>query len=127
MDGIISAAKTALENGIPVGLGTDSGCPFITHYDMWRELDYFHKYVGVSNAFALYTATKRNAEILGIADVTGSIEVGKSADFLITDANPLEKISALRTPYMVVACGKRFERPKVKKYANVEKELDKWL
>ena len=127
MDGIISAAKTALENGIPVGLGTDSGCPFITHYDMWRELDYFHKYVGVSNAFALYTATKRNAEILGLADVTGSIEVGKSADFLITDANPLENLNALRTPYMVVACGKRFEHPKVKKYDNVEKELDKWL
>lgn len=127
MDGIVSAARTALEKGISVGLGTDSGCPFITHYDMWRELAYFHKYVGVSNAFALYTATKCNAEILGLGDVTGSIEVGKSADFLITDTNPLVNLSALRTPYMVVACGKRFEHPKVKKYSNVETELDKWL
>jgi len=127
MDGIISGAKTALENGIPVGLGTDSGCPFVTHYDMWRELAYFHKYVGVSNTFALFTATKRNAEILGLSDVTGSIEVGKSADFLITEGNPLEDLSALRTPYMVVASGKRFKNPKVNKNNDVEKELDKWL
>ena len=38
-DGIIECARTCLENGIPVGLGTDTGCPYITHYDMWRELN----------------------------------------------------------------------------------------
>lgn len=127
MDGIISAAKTAIENGIPVGLGTDSGCPYTTHYDMWRELVYFHKYVGVSTAFAIYTATKRNAEILGIGDMTGTIEVGKVADFLIVDENPIENLCALRTPYMVVACGKHFKQPKVKKYSSVEAELDKFF
>lgn len=127
MDGIIAGARTAIENEIMVGLGTDSGCPFITHYDMWRELVYFQKYVGVSNTFALYTATKRNAEIAGIGDVTGTIEVGKSADFLITDKNPIEDLRALRSPYMVVARGKRFEHPKIKRYPNVENELDKWL
>lgn len=127
MDGIIASAKTALANGIPVGLGTDSGCPFITQYDMWRELVYFHKYVGVSNQFALYTATKRNAEIVNLGAVTGSIEVGKSADFLITEGNPLEDLSVLRTPYMIVSRGKRFEHPKIKKYTNIENELDKWL
>ena len=36
MDGIIDCAKACLKNGIPVGLGTDTGCPYITHYDMWR-------------------------------------------------------------------------------------------
>lgn len=127
MDGIIAGAKTALENGIPVGLGTDSGCPYTTHYDMWRELVYFHRYVGVSNEFALYTATKRNAEIVGLGSVTGSIEAGKAADFLITEGNPLEDLAALRTPYMVVSGGKRFKNPRIKKYADVENELDKWL
>ena len=127
MDGIISGAKTAIENNIPVGLGTDSGCPFVTHYDMWRELVYFHKYVGVSNAFALYTATKRNAGILGLADVTGTIEVGKAADFLITHDNPLNDLSALRAPYMVVACGNQVKQLKIKKIIDVEDELDKWL
>ena len=36
-DGIVSLAKACLENGIPVGLGTDTACPYVTQYDMWRE------------------------------------------------------------------------------------------
>ena len=127
MDGIIECAKTALENDIPVGLGTDTGCPYITHYDMWRELVYFQKYVGVSNSFALYTATKRNADIAGLSEVTGTIEIGKCADFLITDGNPLDDLTALSKPYMVVASGKMIEHPQVKKYEDVDKELNKWL
>ena len=83
-DGVVESAKTALANGIPVGLGNDVGCPYITQYDFWRELCYFHKYCGVSNRFALYTATLRNAQLAGVEDVTGSIEPGKSADFIVT-------------------------------------------
>lgn len=126
-EGIVVCAKRALENGIPVGLGTDTACPFVTHYDMWRELEYFRKYVGVSRAFALYTATKRNAEIAGIGDETGSVEVGKSADFLITEKNPLEDFSALRTPRLVSVRGRIFKNPKVKKNKTCERELDKYM
>lgn len=72
-NGMIDCARACLAAGITVGLGTDTGCPYITHYDMWRELNYFHKYCGVSNAFALHTATMINAEIAGLSDVTGSI------------------------------------------------------
>ena len=60
------------------------GCPYITQYDFWRELCYFHKYCGVSNQFALYTATLRNARLAGVGDVTGSLEVGKSEDLIVT-------------------------------------------
>lgn len=126
-NGILDCAKACLENGIPVGLGTDTGCPYITHYDMWRELNYFHKYCGVSNAFALYTATKLNAELAGVGDITGSIEVGKSADFVITKENPLEDLQALRNIDMVVFRGKITDKPTVKKMPEVEKELDKFV
>lgn len=34
-------AAQALAEGIPVGLGTDFSCPYVTQYDMWRELAYF--------------------------------------------------------------------------------------
>lgn len=126
-DGIIGCAKTCLENGIPVGLGTDTGCPYITHYDMWREVYYFQKYCGVSNAFALYTATKRNAQIAGVGDITGSIEAGKCPDFIVTKENPLEDLKALRNITMVVARGNIIRDPKVKKMPEVEAELDKYL
>lgn len=125
--GIINCAKECIKNGIPVGLGTDTGCPYITHYDMWRELVYFKKYCGVSNAFALYCATLGNAQIAQIDDVTGSIEKGKCADFVVTEKNPLEDLHALRNISMVVAKGKVFANPKVKKMSNVECELDKFI
>ena len=126
-DGIIECARMCLENGIPVGLGTDTGCPYITHYDMWRELNYYHKYCGVSRAFALYTATKLNARLAGIGDVTGSIEEGKCADFVVTRENPLEDLQALRNIDMVVARGHIIRHPKVKKMPEVERQLDKFL
>lgn len=125
--GIIECAKQCLANDIPVGLGTDTGCPYVTHYDMWRELQYFHKCCGVSNAFALHTATKRNAEIAGIGDITGSIEAGKCADFIVCAKNPLDDLTALRYLSMVVARGNVIRDPKVKKMPQVEAELDKFI
>lgn len=126
-EGIIDCAKKALANDIPVVLGNDVGCPWITQYDFWRELHYFHKYVGVSNSFALYTATKRSAELAGIGNITGSIEKGKAADMIVTKDNPLENLQALRNLEMVISNGKLIEKPKIKKRKQVEAELDKFL
>ncbi|MDO4622070.1 MAG: amidohydrolase family protein [Eubacteriales bacterium] len=126
-EGIIACAKACLEAGVPVGLGTDVGCPYITHYDMWRELYYFHKYCGVSNAFALYSATLGNAEILGLDSEIGSIEEGKMADLLVCAKNPLEDLKVLRSPEMVFAGGERIDIKALKKYPQVEAELDKFV
>ena len=126
-EGIIDCAKAAIANDIPVVLGNDVGCPWITQYDFWRELYYFHKYVGVSNAFALYTATCRGAEMAGIGDITGTLEPGKCADMIVVEKNPLEDIRALRNVDMVVSQGKVLRSPKVKKRQIVETELDKFL
>lgn len=126
-DGIIECAKKCLENDVLVGLGTDTGCPFITHYDMWRELYYFHKYCDVSNKFALSTATKRNAMILGLDNQIGTIEIGKCADMIVTKNNPLDNLEALRNISMVITRGQIIEHPQVKKMKQVEAELDKFL
>ena len=126
-EGIISCAKAALENGIPVVLGNDVGCPWITQYDFWRELYYFQKYVGVSNSFALYTATGRSAELAGIGDITGTITPGKCADMIVTEGNPLEDLRYLRHVRMVVARGNMIRDPKVKINETVRAELDKFI
>ena len=126
-EGIIENSKAALANGIPVVLGNDVGCPWITQYDFWRELYYFHKYVGVSNSFALYTATLNSAKLAGIGDATGSIEAGKCADMIVTRDNPLEDLRALRNVDMVIARGNIYDNPKFKVRKNVAYELDKYL
>ena len=126
-DGIISLAKACLENDIPVGLGTDTACPYVTQYDMWRELCYFVKYCGVSEKFALYSATLLNATLAGIGDETGSIEKGKKAEMIVTRENPLENLQALRNLDMVIMRENIIRSPKVKKIPEVETELDKWL
>lgn len=127
LEGMIAGVKKCLENRVVVGLGTDTACPFITHYDTWRELEYFHQLVGVSRQFALHTATLVNAEILGLQKVTGSIEVGKSADFIIVDDNPLDGFVALKEPYMVHFRNQNWLQPKIKKNKLCEKLLDSYL
>lgn len=126
-EGVIACAKEALAHDIPVVLGNDVGCPWITQYDFWRELYYFHKYVGVSNSFALYTATAKSAEMAGIGDVTGTIFKGKCADMIVTKENPLDDLRALRNVWMVVAGGKVIDHPKLRRKEQVERELDKFL
>ena len=127
LEGVIAMARACLENDIPVGLGTDTGCPYVTHYDMWRELCYFVKYCGVTPAFALHSATLLNARLAGIDSVTGSVEAGKAADLVVCDKDPLADLSALRSLHMVIKDGVRIEHPTVKKLPEVERELDKFL
>ena len=85
------------------------------------------KYCGVTPAFALYSATLLNAELAGIADVTGSVEAGKAADLIVCDKDPLADLTALRSLHMVIRDGLRIEHPSVKKMPEVERELDKFL
>ncbi|EHF01664.1 hypothetical protein HMPREF1008_01288 [Olsenella sp. oral taxon 809 str. F0356] len=126
-DGIRECSKAALAAGVPVALGNDVGCPWIAQYDFWRELVYFHKYVGASNALALHTATLGNARLAGIDRVTGSVEEGKDADLVVCARNPLEDLKALREVDMVMARGILVRHPHVRRNALLDRELDKFL
>ena len=126
MDGIVACAKACLTAGIPVGLGTDTACPFVTQYDTWRELVYFRRFCGVTAAQALYTATLGNAKIAGIEKETGSIEPGKSADFVVCRDNPLNDLTTLREPSMVFFRGKKIS-PRQNRIREADQELDNYL
>lgn len=127
MDGMIDCAKACLENGIPVGLGNDVGCPFVLHYNFWRELCFFHKYIGASNRDALHAATLGNARIVGLDAETGSIEKGKSADMIVVQANPLEDLSVLRNVSEVIVKGQRIRNPKFKRMKAVDALFDRYM
>lgn len=125
-DGMIECAKTALANNITVGLGTDTGCPLITHYDMWRELEYYHHYANVSREFALYTGTLLNAKIVGLDNITGSIEEGKEADFIVCNDNPLDGFRSFQNLEMVSKGDQIYEHPKVKRSEEADRLLDEF-
>lgn len=124
VDNMTQGAKDCIENDILLGMGTDSSCPFATQYNMWREVYFFQKRVGVSNAYALSVATLNNAKVVGVDDVTGTIEKGKCADMIVMSRNPLDDLTALRNLDMIVVRGKIIENPRPKRNGNIERELD---
>ena len=116
-----------MKNGVTVGMGTDTGCPFVTHYDTWRELWYFCKYCGITPREALHIATEVNAKIAGLENVTGTVDVGKSADFAVVENNPLDDPANLRQVTDVIMAGRLFRSPKVKRVPAVEAELNRMM
>jgi imidazolonepropionase-like amidohydrolase len=69
-----------------------------------QELKNFGK-LGYSPAAALVVATRTNAEIVGMADRLGTLEVGKLADLIIVDGRPDENLEDLRKVDQVVLNG----------------------
>ncbi|SHJ22432.1 Imidazolonepropionase [Clostridium cavendishii DSM 21758] len=121
---MVQGIKQALEAGIKIGLGTDASMSYITHYNTWRELDYLVRYIGITPKQAIYHATKSNAEILGIDDETGSLEIGKSADFIVLNENPLENLRSLSEPKMVIIRGTIINEPNIDKIPQIDEALD---
>lgn len=127
MDGMTEGALQCLNNGIDVGLGTDSSCPFCTQYNTWRELVYMNKVAKISTKQAIYTATMSNAKILGLQDQTGSIKAGKSADIIVLDSNPLEDLKALKDIAIMSSQGVIIKKPSPKRNKKLDLQLDKIL
>ena len=78
----------------------------------------------VSARLRLHAATAVNASILGVDAETGSLEVGKSADLLVLNANPLDDLRALEHPALVIAAGHPVWRPAPKRFADIDALLD---
>ena len=68
--------------------------------------------------------TAVNASILGVDAETGSLEVGKSADLLVLNANPLDDLRALEHPALVIAAGHPVWRPAPKRFEDIDALLD---
>ena len=127
LEGIIECTKTCIENDIPVGLGSDVSCPFVTHYNFWRELYYFNKYIGRSAQETIHRATAGNAAIAGIDKETGTIEAGKCADMIVVREDPLKDLTALKDVSMVMARGRLIRRPSHKQMKAIDELLDKYM
>ena len=76
--------------GVRVALGSDGNTPWAPHVEMADMVA-----AGMTPMQVIVAATRNGAEFLRMAD-SGTIEAGKSADFLVLDANPLDDITNTR-------------------------------
>jgi imidazolonepropionase-like amidohydrolase len=90
--------------GVRLVAGTDMGIPSTTPELYAEGLRVFAE-IGMPLREVLATATTLAAEAIGVAEVTGSITPGLSADLVALDGDPLSEIEAYRRPVAVVVRG----------------------
>ncbi|HYM85816.1 MAG TPA: amidohydrolase family protein, partial [Pseudoxanthomonas sp.] len=94
--------RKAVKAGVKISYGTDSGV--YPHGDNGRQFPYMVKY-GMTPLQALQSATLVSAELLGKEKDLGSISVGKFADLVAVECDPLQDVECLRKVRGVVKAG----------------------
>jgi imidazolonepropionase-like amidohydrolase len=92
--------------GVKIVLGTDGNRPWGPHEEAADMVT-----AGMTPAQVIQAATKNAAEFLKMSD-TGTLEVGKNADFIVLDANPLDNITNTRKINQVILRGAAVDRSK---------------
>jgi imidazolonepropionase-like amidohydrolase len=91
--------------GVPIVAGTDQTVP---GFSLDREIE-LHVQAGFTPMEAIQSATIVAARAMGMENDSGTIEVGKRADVILVDGNPLENISDIRKVSAVFAAGKMYQ------------------
>jgi imidazolonepropionase-like amidohydrolase len=91
--------------GIPIIAGIDLVVP---GHSLHRELELYVK-AGLTPMEAIQTATMAAARAMKLDKEAGTIEVGKRADLILLDRNPIEAISNLRSVRFVIANGRMYD------------------
>ena len=97
--------KAAVDTGLLVMAGTDKGVP---GFSLQRELEIYVQ-GGLTPLEAIRTATIMPARAMKMDKELGTLEVGKLADLVVLDADPLANISNVRTARMVAAQGRLYD------------------
>ena len=96
------AFKLAREAGVKIASGSDTGVPGTTFGGNAAELAHLVSH-GLTPQEALLAATRDAAEVLGWQDRIGTLEVGKLADLILVDGDPLAEIAVLQDRVRLVA------------------------
>src|SRR5207237_8699424 len=102
--------KQVVASGARLVLGTDAGIA-ARHAFGWADHHEIARWVelGVSPTEAIVASTSRPAELLGLTDL-GTLAVGKAANFIVLNGNPLENIRNMRQIDRVYLSGAELDR-----------------
>ena len=99
--------RKAYKRGVKIAFGTDAGV--FPHGQNAKEFGFMVE-AGMPAMETILSATIVNAGILGIADRLGSLEVGKIADVIATDEDPIQNIHTLESVFFVMKEGLVYKR-----------------
>lgn len=100
----VACFQAACAAGVRIACGTDSGPPGAPHGNVARELQLLVE-VGMSPQKALEAATIESARLLGLDQAIGSLEIGKQADIVLLQGDPIEDSSKYRQVEAVLKSG----------------------
>jgi imidazolonepropionase-like amidohydrolase len=106
---MVATVRVLHQAGVPIVAGTDQTVP---GFSLDREIE-LHVEAGFTPMEAIQSATLVPARAMGMEKDSGTIEVGKRADVILVDGNPLENISDIRKVSTVFANGRMFEPAKL--------------
>lgn len=98
--------RSLYEGGARLLVGTDTPNPFVVpgfsvHEELQNLVD-----AGLTPYEALRTGTRDAAEFMGVLNEAGTISVGKRADLILLESNPLESITNARSRVGVMVRGR---------------------
>ena len=95
-----------LEAGVTIAAGTDAGGSPVRHGTIVHEMEVMIE-AGLTPMQAIESATRIAADITGTLEETGTVEVGKLADLILVDGDPLSDLAAMRNVWAVYQGGRR--------------------
>lgn len=101
---LMEVVAMAHELGVPIVAATDTGFGPESTLTLQHEIEMLVR-AGLTPAEAIAAATTVAAELLSMADRTGSIRVGLEADMIVVDRNPLDDVLALQDVLLVMSDG----------------------
>jgi imidazolonepropionase-like amidohydrolase len=101
--------RRAMKAGVKIAFGTDAG-GFDWKVNPAKEFSSMVKF-GMTPAQALKSATSSAAELLGMQDKVGTIEVGKYADIVAVPGDPLADVSVMEKVDFVMKGGVVYKKP----------------
>jgi imidazolonepropionase-like amidohydrolase len=94
--------QKAVKAGVKMAFGTDAGV--YPHGDNAKQFATMVKY-GMTPAQAIRTATQSSADLIGRSKDVGTIEVGKYADIIAVQGDPLQDVTVLQSVGFVMKGG----------------------